>query len=449
MSASLFRAGFWVSLLSLLTTTSGGPTKERHQSQAMKFLGLLLCVAFPVVRCHDISAGTPAGFLHTHGPINGSPLKRRITSLQGRNNKVDPDEELLFITNHRMNVPDGEESVGQAASQPTSVSFDEKNNDASGNVHFCESGTDDEHKEIFSEKFLARLRNSKAETILFSIHGFNVQPTDALDETAKIQAQFNTMAAERGDDAGRVKVVGLIWPCGDKIGIIRDYWDDRRRAYASVCGFERVLAKVLRADERMLTNQLPDPETDLLMQKNVSIMAHSMGNRVLWQTLIRADEMYPIEGIFRDIFMVAADVPNNVLDEPSSICMAADRVSVYYASDDLPLTYSLGRIPSGWRQRIGRLGPAKMDRVHKNVWEIDCSRFNNKLGGRLYGHGYHTPQVRLDDQDYPNPVLRHAWQTMIDRQVDTMGKPEEARSLVLSLLYSQKKAGQQQFERGS
>ncbi|CEL94321.1 unnamed protein product [Vitrella brassicaformis CCMP3155] len=227
-----------------------------------------------------------------------------------------------------MNVLGGtKESFGNPDSPTKPVSFDEKNNDATGNVHFCKSGPDDEHKEVFSKNFLDRLLNSKADHVLFSIHGFNVQPASALDQTAKIQEQFNAMA-KTGDNPSKVKVVGLIWPCGDKIGIIRDYWNDRRRAYASVAGFERMLAKVLRADERILgTVPLPDSKTDLLMQKKLSIMAHSM-NRVLWQTLIRADEMYGIKGVFGDIFMVATDVLNNMLNEPSSICMAADRVCV-------------------------------------------------------------------------------------------------------------------------
>jgi len=207
----------------------------------MKLLGLLLvCVALPVVRCHDPPAGAPVGFLHGS---DGSPLKSCITSLKSRRNDVDPDGELLFITNHRTNVLGGTEEPIRP------VSFDEADNDPSASVRFCQSGTDQEHQEIFSGDLLKRLLNSKAEHVLFSIHGFNTQPTSALDQAANIQGQFNTMA-ERGDDASTVKVVGLIWPCGDKWLYVRDYWDDRRSAYASATGFERMLAKVLRAEER-------------------------------------------------------------------------------------------------------------------------------------------------------------------------------------------------------
>ncbi|CEM34903.1 unnamed protein product [Vitrella brassicaformis CCMP3155] len=83
--------------------------------------------------------------------------------------------------------------------------------------------------------------------------------------------------------------------------------------------------------------------------------------------------------------MVSADVPDSVLNTPSSICKAADRVSVYHASNDRALKHSLGKLEGG--TRVGRLGPAAMDKVHKNVWEIDCSSFNIRLNWPL-GNNY-------------------------------------------------------------
>ena len=69
-----------------------------------------------------------------------------------------------------------------------------------------------------------------------------------------------------------------------------------------------------------------------------------MGNRVLRGTLESwARDYGAIQGVFRNIFMVAADVVNETLEKNNSgqyIPSACRNLTVYYASDDFALRSS-------------------------------------------------------------------------------------------------------------
>ena len=74
-------------------------------------------------------------------------------------------------------------------------------------------------------------------------------------------------------DSYKIKVVPFIWPCGDKLGIIRDYYGDQDSANASAIAFARMMAK-------FIDWQVKNQESEKPCLKRINILAHSMGNRV-------------------------------------------------------------------------------------------------------------------------------------------------------------------------
>ncbi|MEH0020750.1 MAG: hypothetical protein V6Z89_13920 [Desulfobacter sp.] len=81
--------------------------------------------------------------------------------------------------------------------------------------------------------------------------------------------------------------------------------------------------------------------------------------------------------IFRNIFMIAADVKNDVLEDGKLvrfIANSARNVVVYYAKDDFAMTASkIANIKNKTvSRRMGMTGPRKMHKVPGNVYKVDC-----------------------------------------------------------------------------
>ena len=129
--------------------------------------------------------------------------------------------------------------------------------------------------------------------------------------------------------------------------------------------------------------------------KRINVLAHSMGNRVLRETLSKWNRYDLANGVpllFRNIFLVAADIVNESLEEGMDgrlISQASRNVSVYFASDDLALRASKisnlkNKVAS---RRLGHSGPEDMQKTQSNVYAIDCDNFNNKYD-QPKGHSY-------------------------------------------------------------
>jgi len=133
-----------------------------------------------------------------------------------------------------------------------------------------------------------------------------------------------------------------------------------------------------------------------------------MGARVLRGALDGwAHDYGPVYGVFRNIFLVAADLVNETLDlRGPGRCLsdAARNVTVYHASDDLALRTSKvtnlrHKIVS---RRLGHSGPEDLSRTAGNVYAVDCDNFNNRIDPPL-GHTYFL----RDRDDDPSPVFTH------------------------------------------
>ncbi len=300
---------------------------------------------------------------------------------------------MLFITNR---FP--EQSIRTRKGRK--FTFDLDNNAPSNSVFYCEAGKNGEHTEITSKELLHRVKESSYRQVLLYIHGFNNLPETVFQRTREMQKLCDK--AKKNE----VLVLPLIWPCDNDRGVVQDYWDDQKSADQSAYSFARILQRFMEwrnSDDN-------DPEGDPCL-KRTNVLAHSMGNRVLRQTLVAWDKYDLASGVpllFRNTFMVAADVVNETVHEgePGALVGHASRnVVVYYASDDLALRAGKAanlrnKVAS---RRLGHTGPENIDRTPRNVFQVDCDDVNTRYDTPA-GHTYFLSGKR---KGQPGDVFKH------------------------------------------
>lgn len=309
---------------------------------------------------------------------------------------------MIFITN-RFPKQSIQTRIGRG------FDFDLKNNASSNSVFFCERKGKDKYLEIGSADLLERLKKSKYRQILIYIHGFSNLPEDAFAGADEFQKLCNKKKKDE------VLVIPLIWPCDNDFGIVKDYWDDQKAADQSAFSFARVLQKFLMWRSEQEANEQNAP-----CLKRINVLAHSMGNRVFRGTLAawkKYDLPKGVPLIFRNSFLVAADVVNETLQEGETgeiIAHASRNVIVYHASDDLALRSSKisnlkNKIAS---RRLGHTGPENLDKTPKNVYSVDCDDVNNKYD--LKGHSYFRSGTR---KGTPGLVFNHIFSCLLSGRV--------------------------------
>lgn len=310
---------------------------------------------------------------------------------------------MFFITNRAPNE-------GIKSEVGRTFTFDLDNSGSLNDVYYCESGEGGKHTEIGSEALLQRVRTSGCSQILLYLHGFNNLPDVVLERAAQLQAYCDAAKANE------VLVLPLIWPCDNDRGVVKDYWDDQKSADHSGAYFARALQKFV--DWRN------DPKNELEAKPclmRINLLAHSMGNRVLRQTLAeweRNDLPSGVPLLMRNTFMIAADVVNETVheDQPGALISHASRnVVVYYASDDLALRASKAanlrnKVAS---RRLGHTGPENMDRTPRNVYRVDCDDLNTRYD-KPTGHMYFLDN---GDGETPGKVFAHMMQCMLKGRV--------------------------------
>lgn len=301
--------------------------------------------------------------------------------------------------------------------------FDLNNNAASNSVFYCEKIQDGNYKEIGSLEFLRRLRQSEYRQLLIYIHGFSNLPEDVLQAAKEFQSLCDNKLNKE------VLVVPLIWPCDNDLGIVKDYWDDQKAADQSAFSFARVLERFLAWRNSAIHN----PENDPCL-KQINVLAHSMGNRVYRETLVawnKYDLPKGVPMIFKNSFLVAADVVNETLHEGEPgelICNASGNVVVYHASDDLALRASKAsnlknKIAS---RRLGHTGPENMDKTPSNVYRVDCDDVNNQYDYPK-GHSYFRSGKKSGS---PGEVFNHIFACMEHGRV--FPEDEHRRSVIIN-----------------
>lgn len=288
---------------------------------------------------------------------------------------------MLFATN-RTPTQTARSKIGRK------ISFSMQNTSVRQDMYFCRRKGINDYVEIGSKTFFQELKDLNDNTqILFYIHGFNnLGESDIFPNAEVLQDMFNELSP------GLVYVVPLIWPCDDDsaISFMDDYWDDQRASRASGDSFARMLG--FFDDWRKEEEQKENPCT-----RRINVLAHSMGNRVLRNAIshwVKDDMGGNMIQLFRNVFMVAADVVNHTLERKEDGCYIPDsarNVIVYYANDDLAMPASkIANLKNMTvSRRLGMTGPESMSekRLARNVFEVDCDNFNNSWGDKK-GHTY-------------------------------------------------------------
>ena len=287
---------------------------------------------------------------------------------------------MLFVTNR---VP--EQSHLSRASRP--ISFDLRDTNPLASVFFCRRNGPNDYIEVTSQPFFEELRQSQAEQFLFYLHGFNSLPENRIFQIAE---KLQKLADDHKENL--VQVVPLIWPCvdPDTSNLVDRYFDDRRAALGSAIAFSRVLGKFSGWVEAC-------HESGTLCTKRLNLLSHSMGNRVLQESLQvwASDELRrdPPQ-VFRSIFMPAADILNEALESDQRgrfIPMAGRNVVVYFADDDRALQASKVANADQFSRRLGHSGPLNLSVLPANVFAKDCDSFNNEYDE--FGHSYFHSDV--------------------------------------------------------
>lgn len=284
---------------------------------------------------------------------------------------------MLFITNR---FPKGsiQTRVGRK------FEFDLKNNAPGNSMFFCQRAVNGDMIEVGGLNFLTGLKGSDYRQILLYIHGFANLPEDVFRTASELQRFCDKK------DKKEVLIVPVIWPCDNDLGIVQDYWDDQKSADASALSFARVLNRFIEWRE----SSLNPPDSDPCL-KRINVLAHSMGNRVLRETLSAWERYDLADGVpllFRNTFLVAADIENQSIhrtERAKLICDASRNVVVYFASDDLALRASKGanlknKIAS---RRLGHTGPENIEQTPNNVYVVDCDDVNTAYDNPA-GHSY-------------------------------------------------------------
>ncbi len=310
---------------------------------------------------------------------------------------------MLFITN-RFPTQTIRTRLGRA------FDFDLKNNAASNSVFYCRRLGNAKYEEIGGFNLMSELKASPYRQLLVYIHGFSNLPEAAFEGAA----EFQTLCDKQKKN--EVLVLPVVWPCDDDEGIVQDYWDDQQSADASAFSLARVLQHFMKWREDARLNPADDP-----CLKRINMLAHSMGNRVLRETLCAWDKYDLPSGvplIFRNTYLVAADIENESVQKGEKgelISHASRNVVVYFASDDLALRSSKvanlkNKIAS---RRLGHTGPENMTLTPANVYAVDCDDVNTAYD-MPKGHSYFRSGTKKGE---PGKVFEHIWGTLMTGRV--------------------------------
>lgn len=322
---------------------------------------------------------------------------------------------MLFITNR---FPKG--SIKTEIGRP--FAFDLGNNAPSNSVFFCERKGRKRLIELGGLNFMSQLKTARYRQILLYIHGFANLPEDVFAAAEECQQLCDRKSPHE------VLVVPVIWPCDNDMGLVKDYWDDQKSADSSAVSLARALCRFLEWRNAGERNPQDDP-----CLKRLNVLAHSMGNRVLRETLCEWDRYDLANGVpllFRNTFLVAADIENESIQRGQRgelISHASRNVVVYHASDDMALRSSKAanlknKIAS---RRLGHSGPENLELTPQNVYTVDCDEVNTLYDfpkGHSYFRSGKVPGV-------PGVVFDHLFDCLLSGRV--FPEDERRRSTIL------------------
>ena len=245
----------------------------------------------------------------------------------------------------------------------------------------------------------------------------------------------HTMQENFTKQGGGALVVPVDWACGDLLGRTPDYHPDQ--VSAEFAG-------------RALGNFLRGVKQTGVIKNTLNVVAHSMGNRVLrcigksavsddssWYkdalqdgvSLLEAapKDLKRHENLFDNLFLVAADIPESVFEEPdgyenseqqehalrsgvAALAVMTKRMHVLHSLNDRAMGVSKVANSSwtGWSRRLGAVGPKSRRGKATDVWEKigNTLEKNTATDGSVDNNNVHV----FDCADWDAGYLGHSYQ---------------------------------------
>lgn len=224
---------------------------------------------------------------------------------------------------------------------------------------------------------LQRIMKESADVVIF-IHGYNVSWDAAVSSAISLQFMLNR---KRSDSDKQVMVVLFSWPSDGSMMPFTAYKSDRDDARDSAEAIGRGILKL--RDYLAKLKRKPTQEDDAIhtdeeaCNQDIHLLCHSMGNFVLQNALPKIIEYshgQKMPRIFKNIFMCAADVDEDVL-EPGQPLERLDElctyISVYHNKGDLAMYIS--DYTKSNPDRLGHSGSAHPNLLHNKIHQVNCS----------------------------------------------------------------------------
>ena len=291
---------------------------------------------------------------------------------------------MLFATNR----------IGHPLDEGARIEFPLHDNRVSQRMTFCLRQKKDHYQQLESDAFFQQLSNLTHGHILLYIHGFNNTGEQEIFPHACLLQELFYQSPEMPE----VYVIPLIWPCDDQSiwKLVDDYLDDQHAADASPPAFSEFFS---------LLEQWQQQESGKGKERQLHVLAHSMGNRVLSNALLARSKQthFPFNKLFRYTFMVAADVVSRAFEvgqRAEFVPEFSHNVVVYFAKDDMALLASqcVNVLKDGFSRRLGQQGPAQFEELPEHVYLVDCDLINEHFDLSLLplphdGHEYYLTDI--------------------------------------------------------
>ena len=283
-------------------------------------------------------------------------------------------------------------------------------------------------KQIVPKRFLDRLWTAWNNQVLLYVHSTET-PATILKENERLQEQCDRA------EPGLVDVVPVVWPSPDRHVRTGGNNQDADTKPPSATPGDSIANGVGNVLRTLLHSR---DEQSLASRKRISVLADGAGARMLRDALaLWADDAGPLYGVFRNIFLVAADIGQHTLEaDRRGRCLsdAARNVTVYYANDDWAFSSTVTRRRATATRRLGQAGPADLSATAPNVYAVDCDDvYAIDRGGvpaesdespyflaGSGGRGKPDPAVSgdRDDRETPGPVVTHLLHALRTGRVD-------------------------------
>lgn len=280
--------------------------------------------------------------------------------------------------------------------------------DKNGKEYINEDGIDTAGEEnetirfaVFdSEKFIKTKRCKSAITLLPETVNetiLNIPPSDEGDIMCFIHGFHTDLKGIMNDMCALEKkyihtespikyLVGLTWPARKSF---LHYRDDARDAENSGHTFARCY-NLITDFFKLFTCSC----NDAVKCKNVHLLAHSMGNRMLENMMhyLSFASDASLAPLFKEVILAAADADWHVFEDPrafAKLTNVCDRITVYYHAEDIALM--LSETSQNKHKRLGKFGFRDIEKISGNVYSVDCSDINDQHGlqSKLIQHWYH------------------------------------------------------------